>query len=314
MERKKFLIYDRNVESYALKCCADHCAAMAFTASEAAKTLDSVTLILRWLLDSGADRNSLLIAVGGGTTTDTAGFAASIYKRGIAFGFYPTTLLAMVDASIGGKTGVNLDGYKNMVGTFTGAEFVRRDISVLGSLPEREWRSGIAEMLKTFIIGDADSYHKAVSLFSKTVRFDCSQFCEELDRLVERAVEIKEGIVSSDPKEAGERKKLNLGHSFGHAIEWSGAPLAHGEAVAVGIIRAARISENKGLCEKGLAETLTRDFKACGLPTELPEGADEGKLKDAIRKDKKADGKDIDFILPVKLGEVRTVSLSIDSL
>ena len=173
-EGEVYLVYDRNV-TWAAERILGLCAlqgAMAVEASEAAKNLGTVTDICRFLLDAGADRKALVLALGGGITTDMAGFAACIYKRGVRFATLPTTLLAQVDAGIGGKTGVNLDGYKNILGVIRQPEFVYIAGNTLETLPEREFRSGVAEMLKTFIISDAPHYRRALQLLRSGARPD----------------------------------------------------------------------------------------------------------------------------------------------
>lgn len=301
-----FAVYDRNVEQYVREV-ADmagigNAAMLAVDAGETAKTMDSVLRICRWLLDSGADRKSLVLAIGGGTVTDTVGFAASIYKRGIAYANVPTTLLAMVDASIGGKTGVNIDGYKNMLGTFCQPEFTWILPEALRTLPEREFRSGSAELLKTFLIADARAYRKAVEILSGIPTI------AGMAPLIRAAAAIKEKIVNEDPFEQGRRRVLNLGHTWAHAIEWwqseqtPAGSLSHGEAVAIGIICAARRSEEEGVAKKGLADSLMADFKACGLPTELP--CSEEELLPAMTKDKKSENGRPQYVLIVKPGKV----------
>lgn len=309
--KQVFVVCDRNVEAFA-RMLGDF-PLLALDTSEELKTIDSVIDICRWLLDKGADRDALLLAVGGGITTDMAGFAASIYKRGIAYGNLPTTLLAQVDAGIGGKTGVNLDSYKNILGTFRQPEFTFILPDVLRSLPKREFLSGAAEMLKTFIIrNDHDDYARAIRLLRQYAvtgksPADTAEGLKELSALIQDASDVKQSIVNSDPLESGERRKLNLGHTWAHAIEWwQGAGgtthYSHGEAVAIGIICAARRSEEMGIAEKGLAARLKEDFEACGLPTELP--CPEAELDAAMHKDKKAEGDKVRFVLPVRIGKV----------
>jgi 3-dehydroquinate synthase len=253
------------------------------------------------------------------------GFAASIYKRGIAYVNIPTTLLGMIDAGVGGKTGVNLDSYKNMLGSFKLPEFIWLYPEVLRSLPHREFLSGAAEMLKTFIISDRNgSYARAVRLFSKYASDGVSPVenadgLKELSALIQEASEIKQDIVEKDPFEKRDRSKLNLGHTWAHAIEWwKPGAYTHGEAVAIGIIQAARKAEElaltqkgaagkHGLTQKGLADRLKEDFTACGLPTELP--CAESELLPAMRRDKKANGGSIRFVLPVSIGKVIVKSI-----
>lgn len=297
-----FVVYDRNVAGYVRELLPGF-PALAIDACEAAKTLDTVAGICRWLLENGADREALVLAVGGGVTTDTVGFAASIFKRGVRYANVPTTLLSQVDASIGGKTGVNLDGFKNMLGVFAQPQFTFPLPEALKTLPEREFRSGAAEMLKTFIISDGGNYAKAVTALSRAEK---DYF--EIGELVRAAAAVKSGIVSRDPLEKGERRVLNLGHTMGHAIEWrSPGVYTHGEAVAMGIVYAARLAERCGVADSGLAERLAADFISCGLPVELPFPEEE--LMKAAAFDKKVSGGRINWILPVRIGEVRIIAL-----
>jgi 3-dehydroquinate synthetase len=304
MEKKSiYVIYDRNVEAFALKL-AEGRPALAITADEAHKTMDTVLDICRWLLARGANRDAIVWAVGGGVTTDLVGFAASIYKRGVRYANYPTTLLSQVDAGVGGKTGVNLDSYKNMIGVTKFPVYTRILPEVLATLPARELRSGAAEMLKTFIIDNKDgNYEKAVKVLSEPV----IDF-HALAPLIEAAAAVKRKIVEQDPYEENLRRCLNLGHTYAHAIEWyqhthpTADPMTHGEAVAVGMVQAALLSERLGLCKAGLAERIRADLAACGLPTELP--CPEAELEAALWKDKKAEKGIIHFVLIKKIGKV----------
>ena len=305
MDKKKsiYVVYDRNVEAFALKL-AEGRPALGITADEDHKTMDTVLEICRWLLAQGAGRDALVWAVGGGITTDMAGFAASIYKRGVRYANYPTTLLSQVDAGVGGKTGVNLDGYKNMLGVTKFPIYTRILPEVLQTLPARELRSGAAEMLKTFILEDKGGhYEKAVKVLSEE-RIDFGA----LAPLIEAAAAVKRKIVEQDPYEENLRRCLNLGHTYAHAIEWyqhthgQADPLTHGEAVAVGIVQAALLSERLGVCKPGLADKIRADLQACGLPTDLP--CPESELEDALWKDKKAEKGIIHFVLIKRIGKV----------
>ncbi len=302
MEKEIFVVYDRNVEALARKI-ADGRPMYAITADEEHKTIGTVVDICRWLLAQGADRKAVVYAVGGGVTTDLAGFAASIYKRGVRYVNYPTTLLCQVDAGIGGKTGVNLDGYKNMIGVTRFPAATRILPESLKTLPARELRSGAAEMLKTFIIEDHGNYERAVKVLSAPE----TDF-NALHDLVLEAAEVKRKIVEQDPFEEGQRRVLNLGHTYAHAIEWYQhthsvpEPLSHGEAVAAGMIRSAEISERLGIARQGLADRLREDFSACGLPTSIP--CPEDALEQAIWKDKKVENGKIHFVLIKKIGKV----------
>ena len=322
-ENEIFLVYDRNVEWAAedilMRLGPEDSqtgsirAAMAIDASEAVKTMDTVLAICRFLLENNADRKALVLALGGGITTDMTGFAALIYKRGVRYANLPTTLLSQVDAGIGGKTGVNFDGYKNILGRIQQPEFVYSALNTLDTLPDADYRSGLAEMLKTFIIADAPHYRRAMSFISKSAPG------QRVDReLIQAAAQVKCGVVERDEFETGERRVLNLGHTIGHAVEWWQAEVAaqrqysHGEAVAIGIIAAAKVSEALGVCKKGLAAQLKADFEAAGLPTECP--APASAIESAIRRDKKAEGASVHFVLIKEIGKVEVRLMPVDDI
>ena len=270
------------------------CPILWIRASEQEKTLATVERLVTELLALQADRDTMLIGVGGGIVTDITGFVAAIYKRGLKFGLVPTTLLAQVDAAIGGKNGVNFDRFKNMVGTFRQAEFVYIDTDFLRTLPARELRCGAAEMLKNFLLADAEAYEAAVKVFSGPTP-------EQVPvRLVRRAGEIKFSLVEQDPEDHGVRQLLNLGHTFGHAIEKCSTQYEHGEAVAIGIVMAARMACEKGLLTPEEAERIRRDIAACGLPVEPP--VPEAELQAAILQDKKRTGGTLKYVLPETIG------------
>lgn len=303
MEKNVFVVYDRNVESLALKIAKGR-PSLAIVADEIHKNMDSIVLICRWLLEQGADRDAVIYAVGGGVTTDMVGFAASIYKRGVSYVNYPTTLLSQVDAGIGGKTGVNLDAYKNILGVINSPAQTRILPESLETLPDRELRSGAAEMLKSFIIDNRNgNYEKAVSVLSED-----RPSLDALSPLIEAAADVKRRIVEQDPYEKGLRRLLNLGHTYAHAIEWyqhsiqTSNPMTHGEAVAAGMIKAARMSANMGIADKALVTRLKADFMACHLPIELP--CPEDALEKALWKDKKAENGKIHFVLIKSIGNV----------
>lgn len=315
-EKEVYLIYDENLTAFAKEIAATVPSirkSIPLSTSEELKTMETVLAIERLLLQADATRNALLLALGGGITTDITGFVASIYKRGVRYANIPTTLLAQVDAAIGGKTGVNLDGYKNMLGSFLQPQFTYLCSEVLRTLGQRDFLAGAAELLKTFLIADGGRYKEAVRFL------DCARNDEsgdwndkELMGLIWEAAQIKAGIVERDPLEQGERAVLNLGHTFGHAIEHQaqlcGDDIRHGEAVAMGIIMAARLSEAMNIAENGLAESLVADFTSIGLPVQSPYPLDS--LREAMEKDKKSAGGKVKFILPLKPGEVRIVPLS----
>ena len=254
-ESEVFVVYDANAAEVAaevIEAVPGVRGSIAIETSEEDKSMDTVLLIERSLLEAGASRKALVLAVGGGITTDLAGFAASIYKRGVRYANVPTTLLAQVDAAVGGKTGVNFDDYKNMLGVIVQPVFTFVCADALRTLPRRDFLSGAAELLKTFIIENEDDHYQELAL---------------------AAAGVKAAIVSRDPFEAGERRKLNLGHTFAHAIEHEalrrGDDITHGEAVAMGIVLAARLSDALGV-SAGLEARLAADFAAAGLPTQAP--------------------------------------------
>lgn len=273
-------------------------------ASEEVKGIETVMEIERAMMEAGVSRGGLVLSIGGGITTDIGGFAASIYKRGIRFANVPTTLLAMVDAAIGGKTGVNLDGYKNMVGVIRQPEFVYIDESFLRTLPEREIRCGLAELLKTFLLADAALFEDAVAALP-----------EVLPEHILAAGRIKEQIVSEDPYEHGRRTILNLGHTFAHAIEkLSSESIPHGEAVAIGIVLACKLSDKLGVSEDGALEARVRSaFLKAGLPVESPYSVRE--LSAAMAKDKKSTGAGaVTFVLLAAPGRPVLRSLALGDL
>jgi 3-dehydroquinate synthase len=293
-------------------------------AGERHKTLATVENIYRRLIELGADRDVLILGVGGGVVTDMAGFAAATWMRGVGFGFVPTTLLGMVDAAIGGKNGVDVGGFKNMAGTFAEPEFVVCDTGFLATLPDRELRAGLAEALKAGIIGDAELFALLEANTFDRIKNDGALLTE----IVRRAVAVKMAIVGRDPREAGERRLLNLGHTVGHAIESLGEgrlhgeavatsgghhtslrPLLHGEAVAVGMAAAARMAVAMGMLDPAAAARITGALTALGLPTSTD--LDPTLLLDAIRADKKRYSDGVRFVLPVAIGHctVRTLTI-----
>ena len=243
-ESEVFVVYDANAAEVAaevIEAVPGVRGSIAIETSEEDKSMDTVLLIVRSLLEAGASRKALVLAVGGGITTDLAGFAASIYKRGVRYANVPTTLLAQVDAAVGGKTGVNFDDYKNMLGVIVQPVFTFVCADALRTLPRRDFLSGAAELLKTFLIeNEDDHYGRAVRWLAE------GGAAAELQELALAAAGVKAAIVSRDPFEAGERRKLNLGHTFAHAIEHEalrrGDDITHGEAVAMGIVLAARLA------------------------------------------------------------------------
>ncbi len=275
-------------------------------AGEAYKTLATVQDLWSGFLNAGLERSSTVIAIGGGVTGDLAGFAAATYLRGVRWVNIPTSLLAMIDASLGGKTGADLPQGKNLVGAFYPPTLVLADPAVLATLPEPEIRSGLAEVIKHGIIGDE-------------YLFDCcaqgwGAILERMEEIVRRAMAVKIQVIQTDPYEQGQRAALNLGHTLGHGLELaSDYRLRHGEAVAIGIVAAARLSERLGLAEAGLAQRIARTLSRVGLPVEIPDGLDREKILAAMQVDKKRKDGKVRLALPIRIGEVR-VGIAIDDL
>lgn len=313
-ERQVFVVFDSAVAEMVPEIAGSLggrlAGAVGIEAGEEMKGMDTVLKLTGSMLEAGLDRGGLVVAIGGGITTDIAGFAASIYKRGVRYANIPTTLLAQVDAAIGGKTGVNLDSYKNILGVIRQPQFTFICPEVLLTLPRREFFSGAAEMLKTFIIADAENYRKALALLEEIAKADdhktaIRRHAAAIGELVSAAAAIKAGIVSLDQYESGKRRTLNLGHTFAHAIEHEallrGDDITHGEAVAMGTILAAELSDKTGL-STGMEKRLREDFTTVSLPVDCPYPL--GALEDAMLRDKKADGEMIHFILIRNIGEV----------
>jgi 3-dehydroquinate synthase len=274
---------------------------------EEIKTLDTVRDIYGHLISSGADRSAFIVGIGGGIVCDITGFVASTFLRGVRFGFVATTLLAQVDASVGGKNGVNFKGYKNMVGLFHQPEFVICDPEVLKTLPQKEISCGLAEIVKHAAIADADLFGYLEKHAEDILTLDR----QAIEKLVRVSVRIKSSIVSRDETEKGERRLLNFGHTFGHAIEKvTGA--AHGEAVSIGMVIASALSVKKGLLSAEDEQRLRAVLKNLRIPTRLE--AQPQKIMDAITKDKKRAGNRIHFILLNGIGNARVNQLTLEEL
>jgi shikimate kinase/3-dehydroquinate synthase len=264
---------------------------------EAAKNLSTVSMLYDEFFRLGLERSSTVVALGGGVVGDVAGFAAGTYLRGLPVVQIPTSLLAMVDSSTGGKTGVDLPGGKNLVGVVHQPRGVLCDTDVLATLPEIELRCGLAEVVKSAIIADADLF----ALLEEAIRQAKSW---PLAEIVRRAVAIKAAVVTADPTEQGVRATLNLGHTIGHAVELaSGYRYRHGEAVSIGLVGAARLAAGLGLCGADLPGRLASLLEAMGLPTSYS-GLDPAAVEAGIRSDKKRRAGRVRWILPVGIGQV----------
>lgn len=274
-------------------------------AGEASKSFAQLERVLDRLLEIGLDRKDVVVALGGGVVGDLAGLAAALYMRGIDFVQVPTTLLAQVDSSVGGKTAIDTSRGKNLVGAFHQPRLVLADIDVLATLPDKQLRSGWAEVLKHGLICDAAFFDWLAGEGADGARGDPAA----LERAVVRSVEIKSAVVSEDEKEAGRRALLNLGHTFGHAVEaelgFEEAALAHGEAVALGCCLAFRYSAREGLCRQEDARRVEAVIAAAGLPTRLDQAGtfDADRLLALMAGDKKAEGGALTLILAHGIGQ-----------
>ncbi len=248
---------------------------------ESVKTMQTVEMIYRRFIELGVDRSTFVLAVGGGIVTDVAGFAASTYMRGVKFGFVSTTLLGQVDASVGGKNGVNVDGYKNMAGTFTQPQFVICDPALLRTLPEREFRAGLAEVVKAAIIADADLFGRIERTTFEALRTDT----DLLSDAVSAAIRVKSDIVERDERESGDRRKLNLGHTLAHAIEKASNRMNHGEAVAVGTALIAGAAVKLGALTQADCDRIVNVLTALGFDLTPP--VEVKRLLKEVGKDKK---------------------------
>jgi 3-dehydroquinate synthase len=264
--------------------------------------LETINQLWHGFVEAGLDRKSTVIALGGGVTGDMAGFAASTYMRGINWIGVPTTLLSMVDSSLGGKTGFDLPEGKNLIGAFYPPKLVLADPQMLNTLPEAELISGMGEVVKHGIISDPE-------LFNLCLR-GLDWVKDNLEEVVKRAMAVKIKVIEDDPYEKGFRAALNLGHTVGHAVELvSKFELRHGEAIAIGMVTEAQYAARVGLATVGLVEAVTESLKALGLPVHIPENMPRGEIIRAMRMDKKKNAKAIRFALPVEIGHVELVDV-----
>lgn len=275
---------------------------------EKIKTLATVETLLRELIELSCDRGSFILGIGGGIVTDIVGFVASIFLRGVRFGFVSTSLLSQVDASVGGKNGVNLDSFKNMVGVFNQPEFVICDIDLLQTLPKTEISNGLAEIVKHGLICDAPLLSFIEQNRQKALDLDQ----DTIFRLVADSVAIKSRVVQQDEKEAGERRKLNFGHTIGHAIEklnqQTSDQTGHGRAISLGMVAAAMFSHEKGMISQNDVDRIIRLLKNLNLPVKLDYKADQ--IIEAASRDKKKQGSNLYFVFLEALGKARVEKIS----
>lgn len=319
------------------------CPVVEVERGEAAKSLAGAERLYGAFLDLGLDRGSTVLAIGGGSVSDLAGFAASTWMRGIDFGFAPTTLLSMVDASSGGKNGVDFRGIKNLVGTFNRPRFVRFDVSLLYTLSDRDFASGMAEAIKHGVIEGGEHFAFLEGRCVPPARHATQEAAGGaaaalgrgvLEGLVERSIRFKSGITRRDEREGGERRLLNLGHTIGHAVE-AVTGIEHGEAVACGLSSAFRLAVARGEGDKADMERVLGLLSGWRLPTSVSEAvaraaggqmagtadapmADGPELRDSIARamtaDKKRLGAEIAFALPRAIGDVAIVPLALGDL
>jgi 3-dehydroquinate synthase len=306
-EKRAIILTDSNLIKYYQNIFPKDVPIIEIGLGEKNKTMKTIEKIMEKLVEYEADRSSFLVAIGGGIVCDVAGFAASIYMRGISFGFVSTTLLAQVDASVGGKNGVNFEGYKNMVGVFNQPDFVLCDNTMFSTLDQEEFRSGFAEIIKAGIIKDA-------SLFDycrQHVNAALANEEEVITRMIFEAVQIKARVVETDEKEKGERRLLNFGHTFAHALE-KNTGMLHGRAVSVGMVLAAKVSMQRGMISRKEVDELIQVLETYGLPTQSDIPFE--KLYHAMHQDKKREGDTIHMVLLQKIGKAVTCKLTYSEL
>ncbi len=291
---------------------------LTIPAGEANKTFETVNRLWRGFLDAGLDRKSTIIALGGGVVGDLAGFAASTFMRGVDWVVVPTSLLAMADASLGGKTGFDLPEGKNLVGAFHPPKLVLADPQVLKTLPETEFISGMAEVVKHGIIADPELFRlcsRGRGVQSLLTLHRSQETSESvtgvLEEIIKRAMAVKIKIIEEDPYEKGLRAVLNLGHTVGHAVELvSGFNLRHGEAIAIGMAAEAKLSAKLGLAASGLSDAIAESLSALGLPVRIPNNLPRGEIVRAMRVDKKKSADAVRFALPIEIGKVGLIEVT----
>jgi 3-dehydroquinate synthase len=270
-------------------------------AGEAHKSRHSWSRLTDELLALGCTRDTTVVALGGGVVGDLAGFVAATFMRGVPVVQVPTSLLAMIDASVGGKTGVDTPAGKNLVGAFHSPALVLADVEMIATLPHAHRRAGLAEAIKHGVIADA--------AYLATIDRDLASILEadadDTLALVAPSVELKASVVRVDPREKGVRKILNFGHTIGHAVEHaSGFSLLHGECVAIGMVVEARIAERAGIAERGTETTIAEILARAGLPTRRPESMSAREVLAATRLDKKTRAGQVEYALPTRIGSM----------
>lgn len=306
------LITDENVEQPHAQVVADSLAGqgaavdvLVLEPGEATKSIDAAAVLWEKILAQGADRATAVVAVGGGVIGDLAGFVAATYARGLPLLQVPTTLLAHVDSSVGGKVGINLPGAKNMVGAFWQPVGVVIDTEVLGTLPDREYRSGLAEVVKYGVVLDADFF----AYLEGHVGGLNDREHSVMEHIIAQSCRLKAEVVQADEREiSGRRAVLNFGHTFAHAFEavTGYETLLHGEAVSIGMLCAARLAESLGRVDANFVQRLSQLLAALGLATEVPD-LDGQQILSAMQNDKKVQHGRLRFVLPTRMGHVELV-------
>jgi len=300
------IITDKNVKQFYENDFPPH-PVITIDTGEKIKNLDTVRNIYEKLVAVGADRSTFIVGIGGGIVCDITGFAASTYLRGVRFGFVSSTLLSQVDASVGGKNGVNFKDYKNMVGVFNQPEFVICDLNLLNTLPKKEILNGMAEIVKHGAIEDAGLFTYLEEHSQKALALDI----EVIEKLIYDSIVIKSAIVNQDELEKGARRKLNFGHTFGHAFEkTTGVP--HGEAVSAGMVVASEISAKGGYLPSKDVRRIETLLQKIGLPIRIQ--AEWKSVLDALKKDKKRKGNRIYFVFLNEIGNAFVDQIPIKDL
>lgn len=274
---------------------------------ERSKNLETIQTCYRRLLGLEADRSTVVCGIGGGVVCDVAGFAAATYLRGLAFGFAATTLLAQVDAAVGGKNGVDFNGYKNLIGTFRQPDFVLSDVHLLETLPPQEIAGGMAEVIKTAAVGDAALFERLEESVPVLQALDPSM----MEKVVTACVRIKAAVVEQDEREQGRRRILNFGHTLAHAMEKTSG-IDHGRAVSLGMVFAAEYSVRRHRLPRRAADRIVRLLERMRLPVDLSE--DGRVLKEAVRKDKKRSGEHVKFVFLEEIGSPVIENLPLSEL
>ncbi len=305
-DTKTVIITDTNV-SRLYKKYFPPCPVIEIGLGEKNKTIDTLNYIFGRFVEHEVDRSSFVVGIGGGIVCDVAGFAASVFMRGLKFGFVSTTLLSQVDASVGGKNGVNFEGYKNMVGTFSQPEFVICDSEMLKTLEKRQFVAGFAEIAKAGAIKDEGIFAYLENNYEKALNMDS----DVINKLVYDSVLIKSAVVEADEKEKGERRKLNFGHTFAHSFEKLTGML-HGEAVSAGMVLASRLSQKLGLIGETDYKRIRSLLENLGLPTAV--SFDISEIFNIMKQDKKREGDTIHLVLLKRIGNAITKKVSLKQL